>query len=258
MLYNPKFLDNTKILNSELKQQLNEMNNFVKEKGLSDQMIQSFGIDFIYTSAQIEGNTYSKAETIALIEYGRTAGGKLWSEAMMIQNLKKAFNYVNDQDLKFNLENIKNIHFILSDQLVLDSERGNIRNKEVKIGGSSYIPLVNQNKLNDELKYLILQVNKIDDPFEKAIYAHMNIAYLQYFADVNKRTARVIQNLILKEHDIMYFIPRVEDIAEYIDSMISYYETGFYEKYINYFVKTYDKNLEIFKEQENNFTRDFN
>ncbi len=157
MLYNPKFLDNTKILNSELKQQLNEMNNFVKEKGLSDQMIQSFGIDFIYTSAQIEGNTYSKAETIALIEYGRTAGGKLWSEAMMIQNLKKAFNYVNDQDLKFNLENIKNIHFILSDQLVLDSERGNIRNKEVKIGGSSYIPLVNQNKLNDELKYLILK-----------------------------------------------------------------------------------------------------
>ena len=134
----------------------------------------------------------------------------------------------------------------------------NIRNKEVKIGGSSYIPLVNQNKLNDELKYLILQVNKIDDPFEKAIYAHMNIAYLQYFADVNKRTARVIQNLILKEHDIMYFIPRVEDIAEYIDSMISYYETGSYEKYINYFVKTYDKNLEIFKEQENNFTRDFN
>ena len=40
--------------------------------------------------------------------------------------------------------------------------------------------------------------------------------------------------------------------------MISYYETGSYEKYINYFVKTYDKNLEIFKEQENNFTRDFN
>ena len=42
MLYNPKFLDNTKILNSELKQQLNEMNNFVKEKKFS--FIQIIGI----------------------------------------------------------------------------------------------------------------------------------------------------------------------------------------------------------------------
>lgn len=84
MFYNPLFLDNTKILNDETKLLLNEMNNLIQEKEISDQMIQSFGIDFIYTSAQIEGNTYSKAETIALIEYGRTAGGKLWSEAMMI------------------------------------------------------------------------------------------------------------------------------------------------------------------------------
>lgn len=257
MFYNPLFLDNTKILNDETKLLLNEMNNLIQEKEISDQMIQSFGIDFIYTSAQIEGNTYSKAETIALIEYGRTAGGKLWSEAMMIQNLKKAFNYVNDNNLSFNLDNIKEIHFILSDQLILDSERGVVRNKEVNIGGSSYIPLVNQTKLNEEMKYLILKVNKIENPFEKAIYAHMNIAYLQYFSDVNKRTSRLIQNLILKENNIMYFIPRVEDIAEYIDAMVTYYETGSYEKYVNYFIKTYDKNLDVFREQNIDFTRDF-
>lgn len=107
------------------------------------------------------------------------------------------------------------------------------------------------------MKYLILKVNKIENPFEKAIYAHMNIAYLQYFSDVNKRTSRLIQNLILKENNIMYFIPRVEDIAEYIDAMVTYYETGSYEKYVNYFIKTYDKNLDVFREQNIDFTRDF-
>ncbi|MFD2880310.1 hypothetical protein ACFTAO_37220 [Paenibacillus rhizoplanae] len=56
--------------------------------------VEEIGIDFVYSSAKLEGNTYSKVDTINLLKMGITAGGKLYSDAQMILNLRDAYNFV--------------------------------------------------------------------------------------------------------------------------------------------------------------------
>jgi len=141
--YNPNFLDNINIFNEEeiaLLDKLNKefsLNNFLMNKSYIDK----FGLDFIHTSAQIEGNTYDKFDTITLLEHGRTAGGKKYSDAKMILNLKEAYDLLIVKDLSVSKETLKDIHYILSDEMLRDNERSVPRNEEVIITLCDYVPL---------------------------------------------------------------------------------------------------------------------
>ncbi len=65
--------------------------------------------------------------------------------------------------------------------------------------GCNYIPLATKEKLEDELNYLFKIGDKIKNPFDKALHIHKNLAYLQYFTDCNKRTVRLMLNVVLKQ-----------------------------------------------------------
>ena len=112
--YNPNYLENTTIFTeNELKilAKLNEqvsLDKFLNNKSYIDK----FGLDFIHTSALIEGNTYDKLDTHALIEYGRTAGGKKYSDAKMILNLRDAYEVFISKDLEPTKETLKEMHYI--------------------------------------------------------------------------------------------------------------------------------------------------
>ena len=75
--YNPNFLEKTEIFSKQELTLLEELNIKVSlSKFLANKSyIEKFGMDFIHTSAKIEGNTYDKHDTYTLLEYGRTAGG---------------------------------------------------------------------------------------------------------------------------------------------------------------------------------------
>ena len=92
--YNSAFLDNIDIFTPKELKILDELNAKVSlEKFLANKSyVDKFGLDFIHTSALIEGNTYDKLDTNALLEYGRTAGGKKYSDAKMILNLRDAYD----------------------------------------------------------------------------------------------------------------------------------------------------------------------
>ena len=102
MIYNPDHLEHKPLFTQEERITLEDINrkisleSFLKNKNL----VEKFGFDFVYTSAKIEGNTYSKADALTLIDYGKTAGGKDYSDAKMIINLNKAFKFIlNDEPL---------------------------------------------------------------------------------------------------------------------------------------------------------------
>jgi Fic family protein len=119
--YNPFFLDHTDIFTKDelfLLQNLNEkisLEHFLSNKSYIDK----FGLDFIHTSALIEGNSYDKLDTQILIEYGRTAGGKKYSDAKMILNLRDAYEIFITQNLKPSKETLKDMHYILSNDIIL-------------------------------------------------------------------------------------------------------------------------------------------
>ena len=250
--YNPNYLDNTEIFSKKELELLEELNSQVSlEKFLNNKSyIEKFGLDFIYTSALIEGNTYDKLDTQALIEYGRTAGGKKYSDAKMILNLREAYEMFIAKDLKVSKETLKDLHYILSAEMIPEDKRAVPRDSEVTILGCNYIPLATKEKLDDELNYLFKVADSIENPFNKALYIHNNLAYLQYFTDCNKRTARVMLNVVLKEQGKMIYIPDEESVKEYLKSIVTYYETGNYELFKKYFINSYKKVIEMIVEIE--------
>jgi len=187
-------------------------------------------IDFVFTSAQIEGNTYSRADTISLLKIGKTANDKRYTDAVMIMNLRTAYDYILE-NAHWVLTNPQTeflkYHSILMQGLLPNDELGKARTtKGTMIGGSSYVPLSGANLLGKELPILFTELSKIEDPFAKAIYASTNLSYLQYFEDGNKRTSRVFQNAVLMANNLAPVLFPVAAIADYIDATLVYYEQG--------------------------------
>jgi len=261
--YNPNYLDNVDIFTLQELEYLEELNQKVSlDKFLSNKsFVDKFGLDFIHTSALIEGNTYDKLDTQALIQYGRTAGGKKYSDAKMILNLRDAYELFITQDLKPTKQTLKDLHYILSAEMIPENHRAVPRDGEVTIMGCDYIPLATKEKLDDELNYLFKISDTIENPFNKALYIHNNLAYLQYFTDCNKRTARIMLNVVLKENNKMIYIPDEESVKEYLKSIVNYYETGDYTLFKKYFINSYKKVIEMIleigqsRENENNFRK---
>lgn len=253
MTYNPDFLNYTPIFTQnelELLERINSnlsLESFLKNKNL----VEKFGFDFVYTSAKIEGNTYSKADALTLLEYGKTSGGKSYSDAKMLLNLNRAFKYILNDDCHINKHKIRVIHQILADDLVNYEDIGAVRKKGVLIKGSDYIPLSDSITLESELDRMLGIYQTIQDPYDKALYIHNNLAYLQYFADVNKRTARTMLNLSLKCDDKMLLIPQEELILLYIEGILEYYENGSSDKSKEFFIKSYEKMDSLIKEINN-------
>ena len=253
MNYNPDFLVYSPIFSNtelELLEKINSnlsLEHFLQNKNL----VEKFGFDFVYTSAKIEGNTYSKADALTLLEYGRTSGGKSYTDAKMLINLNKAFRYILNDDCHINRHKIRTIHQILADDLVDDEDLGCVRKKGVLIKGSDYVPPNNSLTLDSELDRLLSIFWLIKNPFDKALYLHNNLAYLQYFVDVNKRTARTMLNLSLKCDDKMLLIPQEEHISLYIDGVLEYYESGAYTKSKEFFIGCYEKMDSLIREANN-------
>jgi len=242
MNYNPTHLEYKPIFNNSEIKKLEEINHditldtFLKNKNF----VEKFGFDFIYTNAKIEGNTYTKAEALTLIDFGKTAGGKDYKDAKMLLNLKKAFSFILGDDCVVNKYKIRTVHQILADELLQDSEIGVVRKRGVLIKGSDYIPLNDPLTLESELERLLKVYNTITNPFEKALYLHNNLCYLQYFADVNKRTARTLLNLSLLCDKRLPLIPQEETISLYIDGILEYYEDAKTDKLKEFFIKNYE------------------
>ncbi len=253
MHYNPDFLECKPIFTAIELERLEKINSnltletFLKNKNL----VEKFGFDFIYTSAKIEGNTYSKADALTLLEYGKTSGGKSYSDAKMLINLNRAFKYILTDNCTINKHKIRTLHQILADDLVDDEDLGSVRKKGVLIKGSDYVPLNNSITLESELDRMLEISKTIENPYEKALYLHNNLAYLQYFADVNKRTARTLLNLSLKCDDKMLLIPQEEYISLYIEGILEYYENGTSTKSKEFFIKCYEKMDNLIKEINN-------
>lgn len=242
MNFNSDFLNYQPIFTQEETKKLDEINKTLSLKAFLDNknLVEKFGFDFVYTSAKIEGNTYSKADALTLLEYGQTSGGKSYNDAKMLINLQKAFKFILTDDCAINKYKIRTIHHILASDLIDDDELDVVRQKGVLIKGSEYIPASDTLTLESQMDKILDIAKTIENPYDKALYLHNNLAYLQYFADVNKRTARTMLNLSLICDGKMLLIPQEALIVTYIEGILEYYENGRADKSKAVFIKSYE------------------
>lgn len=157
-------------------------------------------IDLSWASSHLEGNTYSRLDTVELIEHGHSAQGKALIETQMILNHKSAIEILldNAESIDFNRYTLLNLHSALSENLLPNPfDEGRLRTHTVEIGASVYKPMASGSLIATMFDEVLLKAQQISDPFEQSFFIMVHLPYLQPFADVNKRTSRLAANLPL-------------------------------------------------------------
>ena len=207
-------------------------------------------IDLSWASSRLEGNTYSRIETIELLHDGKIAAGKGAVETQMILNHKKAIEMLVDQaeDIGFNRYTLFNLHATLSENLLGDrKDEGRIRQHPVSITGTTYLPLAIPQKLEELFDHLLSIAGAIADPFEQAFFVMVHIPYLQPFADVNKRTSRLAANISLIKSNLcpLSFIDLPDDL--YAAANIAVYEFNDVSLLRDLFVWAYERSAQQYR-----------
>lgn len=187
--------------------------------------LERFVIELSWKSSQIEGNTYSLIETETLIKQNIKASGHSDEEAVMILNHKEAFETILDKKSSFRkigFSDIIQLHQVLTKGLTTSG----VRSQKVRISGTQYEPLSDKHEIEKILRQLIAHVNKTEYPPEKALILAIMIAYLQPFADGNKRTSRMLSNAVLMAYNFFPLSYRNINVNEYRSAMIVFYETN--------------------------------
>ncbi len=184
-------------------------------------------IDLSWASSHLEGNTYSRLDTRALIEQGQAAKGKAALETQMILNHKTAIELLvsNLDQAQFNRFTLMNLHSSLAENLLPNpADEGRVRQHAVDIGRSVYRPLVGERQINTAFDAMLVKLQKIKDPFEQSFFVMVHLPYLQPFADINKRTSRLAANLPLFRANLcpLTFLDVPE--AAYSRAMLGVYE----------------------------------
>ncbi len=157
-------------------------------------------IDLSWASSHMEGNTYTWLDTRALIERGDAAEGRAAIETQMILNHKTAIEMLIDNAdiVDFHRFTVLNLHSALAENLLPNpADEGRIRRHGVEVGKSVYRPPTVPAQIEVLFNVLLDKAGQIADPFEQSFFAMVHVPYLQPFADVNKRTSRLLANLPL-------------------------------------------------------------
>ncbi len=115
------------------------------------------------------------------------------------------------------------------------------RLREVSVEGSAYRPLNNPGEITDILGELLEKGAEITDPFEQSFFALIHLAYLQPFADGNKRTSRMIANIPLLKADLCPISFLATSKNAYTSALLGVYELNRFEMMRDVYVSSYEQ-----------------
>ncbi len=183
-------------------------------------------IDLSWSSSRLEGNNKSLLDTKALFELGEQAG-PFDEDTLMLLNHKSAIEFMVDAvpTEGITVPVIVDLQAKLMRDLLRDSrDIGSIRRRLVSIDGSVYSPSNVPALLEETLNSIVDKVRQIRNPVEAAFFLWVNVAYLQPFADGNKRTSRLSANLPLLLHNCAPLSFLDVERTDYATAMLGVYE----------------------------------
>ena len=109
------------------------------------------------------------------------------------------------------------------------------------IGGTPYHPLEIPQLIDEFFRKILETATAIEDPFEQAFFAMVQLPYLQPFEDVNKRVSRLAANLPLIRDNLcpLSFIDVPE--RDYVDGILGVYEPNRTELLRDVFCWAYER-----------------
>ncbi len=207
MSYAPKYTINEKI-KSNL-QSIEKMKNNIRGSRILPEVEASIrlraSVESIHSSTSIEGNPLNINEVRAVITSDKILSKKEYAE-IEVQNYKNALDYIDKRrygSLEITLEDVLELHRIITDRLLDKTRSGKIRKNPVYIENQKHEVLytaVDAGKVKGVLSELLDWVNSNQFSIHPAIVAaiiHFRIAAIHPFSDGNGRTARALTSLSL-------------------------------------------------------------
>ena len=171
----------------------------------ASEVLTRFLIDLSWNSSRLEGNTYTLLDTQRLLELGSEAPGKTSADARMILNHRAAVEFLVDgaAEVDFDRHTLCSLHALLSRDLLPDPGAcGRLRSRTVAVTGTTFEPLAFPQRIEECFDRIVTRLRDIEDPFEQAFFAMVQLPYLQPFEDVNKRVSRLAANIPLIRHNL--------------------------------------------------------
>lgn len=190
------------------------------------EVLEQLLIDLSWSSSRLEGNNKSLLDTKELFERGQQ-GGPLDEDTLMLLNHKSAIEFMVDAvpTEGITVPVIVDLQAKLMRDLLRDArDIGSIRRRVVNIDGSVYTPSSIPSLLEEMLNVIIDKARHIRNPVEAAFFLWVNLAYLQPFADGNKRTSRLSANMPLMLYNCAPLSFLDVERSDYATAMLGIYE----------------------------------
>lgn len=190
------------------------------------EVLEQLLIDLSWSSSRLEGNNKSLLDTKELFELGEQAG-PLDEDALMLLNHKNAIEFLVDAvpTEGITVPVIVDLQAKLMRDLLRDSrDIGSFRRRLVNIDGSVYTPSNIPTFLEESLNDIVDKARHIHNPVEAAFFLWVHVAYLQPFADGNKRTSRLSANMPLLLHNCAPLSFLDVERTDYAVAMLGVYE----------------------------------
>jgi hypothetical protein len=207
-------------------------------------------IDLSWASSRLEGNTYTRLDTVRLIEHSLAAEGKDFVETQMILNHKQAIEFLIEEreNIGIDMHTLLSLHGLLSENLLASPDmEGQLRTGIVEVSGSVYRPLAVPQQIEELFRLILKKAAAIHDPIEQAFFLMVHIPYLQPFIDVNKRLSRLAANIpLIQSHLFPLSFVGVPERA-YVEGTLAIYENGRVDLLRDVFIWAYERSCEQFK-----------
>lgn len=190
------------------------------------EVLEQLLIDLSWSSSRLEGNKKSLLDTKVLFELGQYAG-QPDEDTLMLLNHKSAIEFMVDAVPTEGITAyvIVDLQAKLMRDLLHDArDIGSIRRRVVNIDGSVYSPSSMPTMLEEMLNDIVNKVRNIRNPVEASFFLWVNLAYLQPFADGNKRTSRLSANMPLMLYNCAPLSFLDVERSDYATAMLGVYE----------------------------------
>lgn len=193
----------------------------VQKEKLVKEYLDDFLVRTAHNSTAIEGNTLTQAETISILLHKYIPKTMSEREYYEVKNYDKTFNYILNNDDKFDLSKIKKFHSLIMKNI--SGDNGEFKKTNNAIIGASFettlayqVPYVLKNWL-DNYKYRIDLAKSDDEKLEIIIKSHIDFEKIHPFSDGNGRTGRIIMIEQCLQENLDFFVIPVSEKGKYIN-----------------------------------------
>lgn len=217
--------------------------------------LSDFLVDFTWASSLLEGSSYSSLDTAALLACGERNLAKPLDDAVLALNHQRAAEHLWEHRA-LSMENVCRMHALLTDDHGLAEvcdcdhflpveQRGKPREfEDVRLHQSAYLPPFRPGTGHaTSLLERVIVIARTLHLVQAAFYLLTRMAYIQSFANGNKRTARIAANLPLLGSGLLPLSYVDVDKAEYLRGMVAFYELGSVRLIERVFLRAYAKSV---------------